>query len=77
MRWATFFGAMRAHIRNTIERPMYRAVLFIQPIVIGTTTYMIYRDRGVDDFAAFVILGGGLAGIWSALTFSTAGRYLS
>jgi len=64
---------MGVHAHNTIMRPFYRIVLFIQPIVITTTVHMIYQNRTDAYFAQFVILGGGLAGIWSAMTFSTAG----
>ena len=68
-----FVSTMGVHAHNTIMRPFYRIVLFIQPIVITTTVHMIYQNRTDDYFAQFVILGGGLAGIWSAMTFSTAG----
>lgn len=68
-----FVGTMYVHAYNTILRPFYRIVLFIQPIVIATTVYMVYQDHPERDAARFILLGGGLAGIWSAMTFSTAG----
>jgi ABC-2 type transport system permease protein len=34
---------------------------------------MIYRNVDIENFPTYVILGGGLAGIWSVLTFSTVG----
>jgi ABC-2 type transport system permease protein len=68
-----FVGTMYVHAYNTILRPFYRIVLFIQPIVIATTVHMIFQKQPAADFARYVILGGGLAGIWSAMTFSTAG----
>lgn len=64
---------MYVHAYNTILRPFYRIVLFIQPIVIATTVHMLYQNQPGEDAARFVLLGGGLAGIWSAMTFSTAG----
>jgi ABC-2 type transport system permease protein len=67
-----FTSTMAVHAYNTIRRPFYQIVLFIQPIVIATTVHMLYRQDQVDA-ARFVLLGGGLAGIWSAMTFSTAG----
>lgn len=68
-----FISTMAAHATSTIKRPFYRIVLFIQPIVIATTVYMLYRHETSDQLVRFILLGGGLAGIWSAMTFSTAG----
>lgn len=68
-----FSSTMAVHAHNTIMRPFYRIVLFIQPIVIATTVHMVYRQEDPEQVAKFVLLGGGLAGIWSAMTFSTAG----
>ena len=68
-----FLSTMGVHAHNTIMRPLYRIVLFIQPIVIATTVHMVYRHEDPEQVAKFVLLGGGLAGIWSAMTFSTAG----
>lgn len=71
--WRLFWSTMAVHAHNTIMRPFYRIVLFIQPIVIATTVHMVYRQDDPTQVAKFVLLGGGLAGIWSAMTFSTAG----
>lgn len=68
-----FTSTMYVHAYNTMMRPFYRIVLFIQPIVIATTVNMLYQKNPADDPTPFVLLGGGLAGIWSAMTFSTAG----
>jgi len=68
-----FISTMAVHAASTIKRPFYRIVLFIQPIVIATTVHMIYRNAAEEQVARFILLGGGLAGIWSAMTFSTAG----
>ncbi len=66
-------STMTVHGYNTIRRPFYQIVLFIQPIVIATTVHMLYRQGPTPEVAGFVLLGGGLAGIWSAMTFSSAG----
>lgn len=68
-----FISTMGVHAYNTIRRPFYQLVLFIQPIVIATTIHMLYRHEPAKEVAGFVLLGGGLAGIWSAMTFSSAG----
>ncbi len=68
-----FWSTIEVHLKNTLARPMFQVVLIVQPFVVATTAYMVFRDAGIEEFAAFVVLGGGLAGIWSALTFSSAG----
>lgn len=68
-----FSSSLAIHLKNTLARPMFQVVLVAQPFVIATTAYMVYRDTPVEGFTAFVVLGGGLSGIWSALTFSSAG----
>jgi ABC-2 type transport system permease protein len=68
-----FVSTMGVHAYNTIRRPFYQIVLFIQPIVIATTVHMLYQHEPAKEVAGFVLLGGGLAGIWSAMTFSSAG----
>jgi ABC-2 type transport system permease protein len=60
-------------MKNTLARSMVQIVLLLQPLSIATTTFMVYRGAKIDNFAAYVILGGGLAGVWSAITFSSAG----
>jgi ABC-2 type transport system permease protein len=68
-----FASTIGVHMKNTFARPMFQVVLFVQPFVVTTTTHMVYRDSDVGNLAVYVVLGGGLAGIWSALTFSSAG----
>jgi ABC-2 type transport system permease protein len=67
--WQTFL----IHLKNTLARPMFQVVLIVQPFVVATTAYMVFRGTELTDFTAYVILGGGLSGIWSAMTFSSAG----
>ena len=67
------FSTIITHLKSTFARPTVQVVLFVQPFAIATTTYMVYDREVVSNFAAFVILGGGLSGIWSAITFSSAG----
>jgi ABC-2 type transport system permease protein len=76
-----FLSAILVQMRNVIVRPIFQVVLFFQPIVISANAYMIYRNVEIENFPTYIILGGGLAGIWSVLTFSSVGdlhreRYL-
>ena len=68
-----FTGTARVHIRNTIVRPMFQVVVVVQPIVTATVAWYVYRGADVADAATFTVLGSGLAGTWSAITFSSAG----
>ncbi len=70
--WHAFKSVVAAHIRLTTGRVLIQIALIVQPIVIATTAYFLYRDSHVPDYAAYVFLGGGMAGMWSALTFSSA-----
>lgn len=47
-------GVMYAHAHNTILRPFYQVVLFIQPIVVATTAYMLYQRSGASNFANYI-----------------------
>ena len=68
-----FAAAFRAHLRNTAARPMFQVVILAQPVVTGTVAWFVYREAGIPQAAAFAVLGSGLAGVWSAATFSSAG----
>jgi ABC-2 type transport system permease protein len=72
--WNIFKGAFNTHLRLTLVRPMFQIVLVAQPIVMATIAYMVYRRTGIEEnFVSFVVLGAGIAGMWSSITFSSAG----
>lgn len=58
----------------TLARPTFQIILVLQPIVMATIAYMIYRNTAqAGDFMAFVVIGSGIAGMWSSIAFSSAG----
>jgi ABC-2 type transport system permease protein len=72
--WNIFWGALKTHISLTFARPTFQIVIIVQPIIMATIAYMLYRRAGqAQDFVSFVVLGSGIAGMWSAIAFSSAG----
>lgn len=72
--WNIFAGSFRTHIRLTLVRPTFQITLVAQPIVMAVLAYMIYQHTGhTNDFFSFVVLGAGMAGMWSSIIFSSAG----
>jgi len=70
--WYAFRSTFIAHLKQTMARSVILIALFVQPIVFAVVTHFIYQTRQMGDLSAHVILGGGMAGVWSALTFSSA-----
>ncbi|QSB16736.1 ABC transporter permease [Natronosporangium hydrolyticum] len=65
-------ASMRVHLVNTLARPIFQVMLLIQPITMVLLTYYVYGR--VDGAGAFyVVLGSGMAGMWVATAFSSAG----
>lgn len=71
--WNTFRSSLNSHLRLTLARPTFQIVIIVQPIVMATIAYMLYRRSSEENFVAFVILGAGIAGMWSSIAFSSAG----
>ena len=65
-------SSLRVHLRTTLVRPLYQVMILIQPIVIATLTYYVYRGSSPDN-SFYVILGSGMSGMWMATAFSSAG----
>jgi ABC-2 type transport system permease protein len=72
--WNVFRSSFNSHLRLTLVRPMFQIALISQPLVMATIAYMVYRRTGKEgDFTSFVLLGAGIAGMWSGIVFSSAG----
>lgn len=65
-------GALRVHLKNTAVRRLFQVMIFIQPLMIALLTYAIY-DTEDPAGRFFVVIGSGLAGMWVATAFSSAG----
>ncbi len=63
----------RVQLTNTFSRPAFRFVAFIQPLVFVTITFFMFRHTGRSDMMLFVVMGSGMAGLWSSIIYSSAG----
>lgn len=69
-----FLSSLRVHCALTLARPTFQIVLVLQPIIMTTISYMIYRrTASAAALTGFVVLGAGIAGVWSSIVFSSAG----
>lgn len=72
--WQAFRGSLITQATLTLARPTFQIVLVLQPIVMATIAFMLYRNTTqASDFMAFVVVGSGIAGMWSSIAFSSAG----
>lgn len=69
MIWAT----MVLQMKNSFARPMYRFCLLVNPVVNMFFLYEMFLNSGEENLFTYVILGGGLMGLWSCICFSSAG----
>lgn len=67
--WATMFLQMK----NSFARKTFQFTLLAQPILYTCITYYMFKNSGIDNFIAYVILGSGLLSLWSCIVFSSAG----
>ena len=67
------WDTLRLQMKNSFIRPMYRFCLIAAPIVQTILLYEMYKNSGQDNFTTYVMLGGGLMGLWSCICFSSAG----
>ncbi len=69
----TIFETSKIQMKQSFSRATYRFCLLIQPIIYTIITYMMYKNSGLNNFVAFVVLGTGLLTLWSCICFSSAG----
>jgi ABC-2 type transport system permease protein len=65
-------GAVRVHLKNTAVRRLFQVMMFVQPLMVALLTYYVYDTDDVSK-RFFVVIGSGLAGMWVAAAFSSAG----
>lgn len=69
-----FASSFLTHMRLTLSRPTFQIAVIAQPLVLGIISYMLYaQSRTPGGFIAFVVLGSGVAGIWSSIAYSSSG----
>lgn len=66
-------STMNLQMKQSFARPMYRFCLLISPVVNTIFLYEMFLNSGEENFFIYVVLGGGLMGLWSCICFSSAG----
>lgn len=64
---------MSLQMKQSFARSMFRFCLIANPIVNTILIYYMFQNSGEENFAAFVVMGAGLMGLWSSICFSSAG----
>jgi len=66
--WRTVLVVAEMNLRMSIMEPFVVFTVFIQPLLIALLGLWMLKDHGSDG-AMFVVVGSGLAGLWSSLLF--------
>lgn len=64
---------MSLQMKQSFARSMFRFCLIANPIVNTVLIYYMFKNSGEENFAAFVVMGAGLMGLWGSICFSSAG----
>lgn len=67
-------GACYVQLYNTMRRPVFRFSALVQPLIFVTIAHFMLRHSGQTSTAVFVLIGSGIAGLWSSILFSSAGE---
>lgn len=70
---SVLYSTSKLQMKQSLARPTYKFCLAVQPIIYSIITYMMFKDSGQKNFAAFAILGTGILTLWSTICFSSAG----
>jgi ABC-2 type transport system permease protein len=74
MNWLrVIWYTIKLQMKNSFIRPMYRFCLIANPIISTVLLYEMFKNSGQLNFTTYVMLGGGLMGLWSCICFSSAG----
>lgn len=66
--WRTVLTVAEMNLRLGFTEPFVIFTVFIQPMLIALLGLWMLRDKGSQG-AMFVVVGSGLAGLWSSLLF--------
>lgn len=71
--WNVIYTTMMLQMKQSFARPMFRFCLLLNPVVNTFFLYEMFLNSGEENFLIYVILGGGLMGLWGCICFSSAG----
>ncbi|WBW94895.1 ABC transporter permease [Oceanirhabdus sp. W0125-5] len=60
-------------MKQSISRSMFRFCVIVQPIMTAFIMFMVYKDRGYEDYVAYVMLGTAISSLWGTISYSSAG----
>lgn len=66
------WGSAIQQFKTSIDRPMFRFCVIVQPILFGLLLGMIYLEKSDMDFTLYAVFGSGLSTFWSSICFSSA-----
>lgn len=65
-------SSIKFQIIQSLSRPMFRFLIFINPIFSGYLLGMMYKNKSSLDFVIYAFIGTGLSIFWSSVIFSSA-----
>jgi len=66
-------ASARVQMRLSMTRPTFRFVVIFQPLLLAVIFFHLYGRPTATGSLEYVVLGTGLASLWSAIVFSSAG----
>lgn len=69
----TIWKSCTIQMNQSFSRATFRFCVVVQPIIYAIIVYMMFRNSGIENFTAYVILGTGILTLWSTICFSSAG----
>ncbi|MCM1991221.1 ABC transporter permease [Oceanirhabdus seepicola] len=67
------YSSSLLQMKQSISRSMFRFCVIVQPIMTAFIMFMVYKDRGYEDYVAYVMLGTAISSLWGTISFSSAG----
>lgn len=68
----SIYSSCIVQISQTLSRPMFKYIVFIQPFFYTLMLSMIYSNATLDQYISYVIIGTGAITLWSSVIFSSA-----
>lgn len=67
------WGSCMIQMRQSFARATFQFCVVVQPMIYAIVVYMMFKNSGIENFTAYVVLGTGILSLWSSICFSSAG----